>query len=89
MVYSNDRFQIVFMHSKNHFDIHVQIRVEGEVFNFQGFVYKNLRLFNLNNKMDFHFYFEDNETFKEQLLKYLMCIKTFLDNQSILLKTSR
>jgi hypothetical protein len=87
--YSNDRFQIVFMHSKNHFDIHVQIRVEGEVFNFQGFVYKNLKLFNQKNKMDFHFYFENNETFKEQLLKYLWCIKTFLDNQDVLLKTSR
>jgi hypothetical protein len=89
IAYSNDRFQIVFMHSKNHFDIHVQIRAEGEVFNFQGFVYKNLKLFNLNNKMDFYFYFENKQTFKEQLLRYLWCIKTFLDNQDVLLKTSR
>jgi hypothetical protein len=89
IVFSNDRFQIVFMHSKNHFNIHVQIRVEGEVFNFQGFVYKNLSLFNQKNKMDSHFYFENKVTFKEQLLKYLWCIKTFLDNQKDLLKTSR
>jgi hypothetical protein len=89
IAYTNDRFQIVFMHPKNSFKIHVQIRVEGEVFNFQGFVYKNLKLFNQKNKMDFHFYFENKQTFKEQLLRYLTYINIFLENQDALFRSQR
>jgi hypothetical protein len=89
IVYYNDRFQIVFMHTKNYFDIHVQIRAEGEVFNFQGFVYEDLKLFNLNNLMDFYFYFENSETFKEQLLRYLTYINIFLENQDALFRSQR